>query len=794
MPAQVIDLNSLSSTDGFFIQGDTSIRAFIVDVSSAGDVNGDGFDDIILGTPRSDANGVNAGGAYVVFGAGSGLTDIDLANLSPSQGYKILGIGPDDYAGQSVSSAGDINGDGFDDVILGAPGNFSYTANFSGAYVVYGKASGFSDIDLGTLSASDGFSILGENSALAGPPYGLGAVVADAGDVNGDGIDDFLVNYPASAAGGSYAGETYVLYGKTSGFTDIDVSNLSAADGFTIEGANSVDYSGFRSSSAGDINGDGFDDLIIGGGFSNNFDGGAHVIFGSGTGLPDIDLGNLSAGAGFEISTNQSGIQLGEAVAGIGDVNGDGIDDIALSARSDPSGNLQAGLVYVIYGKTSGFSDIDIDNLSPADGFTITGQFDGVQGDFIGSSMSAAGDMNGDGIDDFLIGTFGGSGNVYVVYGKAGGFSDLDLTNFDDTDGFIIQGNLAGRIVDLIGDINGDGADDIIITGSKSTGEGGAFVVYGKPSGPTTGDDNLTGTNGDDTIKLLGGADVYDGLAGNDDINGGGGNDTINGGADADVISGRNGNDILTGGSGNDIFEYVDTAEGNDRITDFTQGEDVIDVSQANITSLSELSPVTVGLDTVLSFGTTTITLEGFTGTLSDTDFIFLPVGTNGNDSIVGNGKDNVFDGLAGDDQILGKGGNDTISGGADNDDLRGGGGDDLLLGDDGADRLAGGNGNDTLDGGSGSDVLIGQTGNDIMTGGGDADVFVFNKQNDSDTITDFTIGEDVLRLKPLGITDISEVTQTDQGSDLLVSFGTSDVLLLGLAGSTLTMDDFVFA
>jgi Ca2+-binding RTX toxin-like protein len=319
-------------------------------------------------------------------------------------------------------------------------------------------------------------------------------------------------------------------------------------------------------------------------------------------------------------------------------------------------------------------------------------------------------------------------------------------------------------------------------------------IAVEAPTTPTNGDDTLTGTPGPDDIDLLAGNDVYDGLAGDDTVNGGSGNDTIDGGADDDRIEGRNGNDSLTGGTGNDSFVYVDQNEGQDTIADFTQGEDVIDVRLAAIKELSELSPTVLGPDTILTYGATQITLEGFTGALTDADFVFVGSGTPEDDVLFGDKNPNDFDGLAGNDLIFGKRADDTLVGGEGDDSLYGGEAEDQLFGGDGNDLLQGGRDNDLLDGGSGNDVLIGLSGDDILTGGLGTDVFVFNREGDTDTITDFTQGEDIIRLKPLGITDVSEVTQTDNGANLDLTFGTNTIVLEGLAGATLVDDDFSFA
>ena len=235
-------------------------------VSSAGDVNGDGFDDLIIGAQFADAAGdakSNAGESYVIFGKSGGFSN--MMTLVTTQGFRIFGAEASDELSHSVSSAGDVNGDGFDDVLVGAffgdaLGNAKNAAGES--YIIFGKGAGFSDIDLATLTATQGFRILGADSYDHS-----GGAVSQAGDVNGDGFDDFIVaSFTANSFGNSrdYAGESYVIFGKGGSFADLDLAALTPAQGFRIFSTKTNDFLGSSVSSAGDVNGDGFDDLIVG--------------------------------------------------------------------------------------------------------------------------------------------------------------------------------------------------------------------------------------------------------------------------------------------------------------------------------------------------------------------------------------------------------------------------------------------------------------------------------------------------------------------------------------------------
>src|SRR5687768_13779044 len=220
-------------------------------VSSAGDVNGDGFDDLIVGAHFAESSGEAdyEGESYVVFGkAGwAGTPSLDLAALDGTNGFRIVGIDEPDKSGFSVSSAGDVNGDGFDDLVVGAP----YAGSAGGAngegesYVVYGKASwaGTPALDLAALDGINGFRLIGVDAEDQS-----GRSVSSAGDVNGDGFADLIVGAPAAESpGGAYReGESYVVYGKASwtGTPSLDLATLDGTNGFRLIGIGEGDGSG----------------------------------------------------------------------------------------------------------------------------------------------------------------------------------------------------------------------------------------------------------------------------------------------------------------------------------------------------------------------------------------------------------------------------------------------------------------------------------------------------------------------------------------------------------------------
>ena len=523
MPKSVFELIDLDGTNGVKINGINEGDGSGISVSSAGDVNGDGVDDIIIGASGADANGSASGASYVVFGSANWLSEsLELSSLDGTNGFQINGIDENDYSGMSASSAGDFNGDGFDDIIIGAIGADPNGESSGESYVVFGSAEWLSgSIELSALDGTNGFQINGIDEYDHS-----GWSVSSAGDFNDDGFDDIIIGAPDAE---SQTGESYLIYGSAewlSGSIDLrpvynsldgySVHWFDGQNGIKISGIDDNDWSGSSVSSAGDFNGDGIDDIIIGASSADpngSNSGESYIVYGFANGSSaNFNLTQLKYGySGFKINGINEGDGSGRSVSSAGDFNGDGIDDIIIGASlADPNG-FRSGESYIVLGSASWISaSLDLSWIA----FQINGND---ENDWSGRSVSSAGDFNGDGFDDIIIGATGAdpngskSGASYVVFGSSDWHPQgtIDLSSLDGTNGFQINGineqDESGSSVSSAGDFNGDGIDDIIIGASSAdpngSNSGASYVIFGERiNSSPTGAIVITGTAAEDQV------------------------------------------------------------------------------------------------------------------------------------------------------------------------------------------------------------------------------------------------------------------------------------------------------
>jgi hypothetical protein len=366
-----INLSSLDGATGFVINGATAGDRAGISVAGLGDVNGDGIDDLGIGASFASPGGrVQAGAAWVIFGrmgiGGSGM--LDLFSLAPSAGISVAGLATDDRLGTAVAGRGDINHDGLGDLLITAERASALgRLNCGVTYVIYGAPSlGMSpSFDLNEMNGENGFKLVG---ATAGAFSGTSA--AFVGDVNNDTKTDLAVGATVSdPLGRTDAGEVYIVYGGSTvgGSGTLDASLLAGTTGFVVVGAASNDRLGYSVAGSADVNHDGIDDLLIGAIRATNIGqietGRAYVLFGAEDigGSGSVDIGAMPLYRGTSILGADIGGFTGYSVAGVGDMDSDGLDDFAVSAvLADPI-TLDEGKVYVMFGRYHS-SDCNMNN------------------------------------------------------------------------------------------------------------------------------------------------------------------------------------------------------------------------------------------------------------------------------------------------------------------------------------------------------------------------------------------------------------------------------------------------
>ena len=529
----VVDLGSIASQPGSYkFNGANAGDSSGYSVASAGDVDGDGKSDLIIGAFQADGGGADSGESYLITAAdlaaadaADGVSDgvVDLGSIASQPGsYKFNGANAGDYSGVSVASAGDVDGDGKDDLIIGAYRSDGGGSDSGESYLITAAdlaaadaADGLSDgvVDLGSIASQPGSYKF--NGANAGDSSGYS--VASAGDVDGDGKSDLIIGAFQADGGGADSGESYLITAAdlaaadaADGLSDgvVDLGSIASQPGsYKFNGANAGDSSGCSVASAGDVDGDGKDDLIIGArgaGESYLITAADLAAADAADGLSDgvVDLGSIASQPGsYKFNGANAGDSSGYSVASAGDVDGDGKSDLIIGAFQADGGGADSGESYLITAAdlaaadaADGVSDgvVDLGSIASQPG---SYKFNGANaGDYSGVSVASAGDVDGDGKDDLIIGAYrsdgGGSdsGESYLI-------TAADLAAADAADG------LSDGVVDLeyirdimapavpvVGAVGLTNDDTPTITGTAEANATVTVLLDGSSQGTATAD------------------------------------------------------------------------------------------------------------------------------------------------------------------------------------------------------------------------------------------------------------------------------------------------------------------
>lgn len=496
------NVSEIDGTNGFAL-----IRDGVgLPVAIVGDVNGDGIDDFAVSAPQNDVGGnLTAGSVYIVFGtSGVSPPEFDLEALAGDDGFRFDGTGSNDFTGEfMINGAGDINNDGFADILIPALNAFNEENNSVGrVYVVFGGPQFPAVVSAADLNGVNGFRVIND-PADSSWAFGL----SSAGDINGDGIDDFAIGAVNATIDGilPQTGKVYAIFGRDIPNSEpdfdpvFDLTNLDASTGVFFYGALG-DGVGLVLTPTGDLNVDGFGDFII-----SAIDGGrAYVVFGNlDLGSQDpvdppvaFDLTTLDGTNGFIIN-GVFGELLGGGNGG-GDINGDGHSDAVISAPGENrlTGETQVGAAYVIFGGPGiDWGSFDLTSLNGANGFKILGA---AAFDALGYPLDNRSDIDGDGFDDIVAGAriavvppFPEPGEdppppppilYYLIAGSDQPYPALiDLINLDPSMGNMIQAPAHTESMGAGGDVNGDGVDDFILSSGRDDlgNDTPAYVVFG---------------------------------------------------------------------------------------------------------------------------------------------------------------------------------------------------------------------------------------------------------------------------------------------------------------------------
>ncbi len=483
--------------------------------------NGDGFGDLLVATDFSSSRTSPYTHAFLIDGQAAFHTNVPFNDTSV--GLTVFNNDtantPINVFGSQVISTSDFNGDGINDFLISSI--YGYPS-----ILVLGQPGGFpANVPLSTIGSA-GVTIFTSGG-------GYTDTAAALGDVNGDGLADFII----SNSRGDFSA---VIFGTTTPGTSIDYSGLNGTNGFVIDRPNNYLSINVQDVGGGDITGDGLNDIFVSFWDTTAQVGGVGVILGNSpifSATVDVGLTGITGANGFIITNSSTSSGSNDILVNptnIGDFTGSGIDSIALSSKD---------AVFVIFGSPalSSVTTFDLASLNGTNGFTLVG----AGGDQI-HNIAYLGDVNGDGLPDFGFtdsSAYGGLGAVYVIFGSQTAFpATINFTNLNSSQGFVITDpsiNLSYAAVSGGGDLNGDGLGDIVITS-----QGNEYIVFGN---------NFNGA-----ITQMGTANqaVIQGVGSNDVIYAGTADHTIIGGVGTTFIDSGTGHDVIIGGPGINTIVY----------------------------------------------------------------------------------------------------------------------------------------------------------------------------------------------------------------------------------------------